>query len=151
MKYWGKYRLGSLHAENIFFLGRYAKRVSCGDTCERRLTVVQVITPVTEVEIDDADAVNLLHLIITLTETYVLSDGLGHSVKNALEIMELSCQLYLHDDNLILRIPRLDVNTVELVVLTLLIPLALEYLSNENLLTKEDLWQHLSAMLALPL
>ena len=65
-------------------------------------------------------------------------DGLRHPVKYATEVVELSSQLHLHDDDVTTLVFRLYIDPVELVGGVLLIALALQNLDNLHLLARED-------------
>ena len=102
------------------------------------LPYIQVVRTAPEVEVQDAYRVDLLHLTVGVTKVNVLCYGLCHTVKYALKIIKLARVLYLYYYYLALRVLGFYVNTVELIVLTLLITLALQYLDNLHLLTNEN-------------
>ena len=60
----------------------------------------------------------------------MLRDGLGNAEEDALQVVYLARVLHLDDDDFILTIARLDVHTVELIVFTLLVALAFQYLDD---------------------
>ena len=109
------------------------------------LTVVQVIVPLADVEIENADGVHLLHLGVKFSQLDMLRDGLGNAEEDALQIVYLTRVLHLDDDDFILTIARLDVHTVEFVVFTLLVALAFQYLDDADRLAQqhgEETFEH---------
>ena len=101
------------------------------------LTMIEVVGTLAQVEVDNADRVHLLHLVVLVAQSHMLRDGLGNAVENALQIVELTRLLNLHQDNLALRVPGFDVDAVELVVLSFLIAFALKQLHNGHLLVEQ--------------
>ena len=73
----------------------------------------------------------------------MLGDGLGHTVKNALQIVQLAGELHLDDDDVALGVLRLDVDAGELAVGSVLVCLALQYLVNHHRLADEHSHQTL--------
>ena len=107
------------------------------------LTVVEVVRTLAQVEVDDADGVDLLHLVVLVAQPDVLRDGLRHAVEDALQVVQLARLLDLDEDDLALRVARLDVHAVELVVGRLLVALALEQLHDGHLLVEQHRHQSL--------
>ena len=68
----------------------------------------------------------------------MLRNGLGNTIKYSFEIIQLVRLLYLHNDNLIFAISCLDVNTVELVTLSVLVAFALKNLNNLDRLAYQN-------------
>lgn len=95
-------------------------------SCEDVLTVVQIIVPFTDVEVQDADRINLFHLIIAFTKGDMFCDRFCYSIENAFQIIELTGVLNLYNDNLILAVTCFDVYTVELIITGLLITFAFQ-------------------------
>ena len=92
------------------------------------LSVVEVVGSLSQVEVEDADAVHLLHLVVLVAQLDVFRDGLCHAVEYAFQVVEFPCELYLHDDYLSLGVLCLDIDAVELVVEGILVAFALENL-----------------------
>ena len=67
----------------------------------------------------------------------MLGDGLGHAVDHPLQVVVLLRLLYLHENDLAVAVLRLDVHTVELVVLVLLVAFALQQLHDFHPLLKQ--------------
>ena len=63
----------------------------------------------------------------------MLGDGLRHTVDHALQVVVLACLLYLHQDNLALRVLGLDVHAVVLIVLRLLVRLRVQQFDDGHL------------------
>ena len=76
-------------------------------------------------------------MVILVAKLDMLRDGLGNTVEDALQVVELARLLDLHEDNLTLGVLGLDVNAVELVVDIILIAFTLQNLVNLHLLFKE--------------
>ena len=117
---------------------RQPQRVLGMDADKGGLAVVQIVGTLAKVEIQDVDAVHLLHINIVTTLADMLSDGLGYAIEHTLEIVKLAALLYLNKDNLTLGVLGLDVNAIELVILVLLVRLALQQLHDGHLLTDKD-------------
>ena len=99
---------------------------------EYGLPVIDIIGTLTHIEVDDADGVDLFHLIVTAR------DCLGRAVEDTLQIMEFAAQLNLDDDDVTAAVLGLDVHTVELVVLRFLVSLTLQNLYNLDRLIKQN-------------
>ena len=67
----------------------------------------------------------------------MLGDGLGDTVEDALQVVQLAGVLYLDDDDFALAVLGFDVHTVELVVLCLLVAFAFEYFQYMDGFSKE--------------
>jgi len=100
------------------------------------LTVVQVIVSLANVEIENADGVHFLHFRVKFSQFDMLRDGLGNAEEDAFQIIYFARVLHLYDDDFILAITRLDIHTVELLVFTLLIALAFQYLDDADRLAQ---------------
>ena len=59
--------LGGLHSQGFLVALTYAKVVAGMHTRQLRLTVVQIVRTLTQVEVDDVDGVNLLHVPVALS------------------------------------------------------------------------------------
>ena len=128
----------------LFFRGDF-QMVARMNTCKGVLAVIKVIVPLTDVEVEDADGVNLLHGIVTLAQADMLGNGFGNAIEDALQVVQLAGVLYLHDDDFALAVQCFDVHTVELVICGLLVALALKQLDDGNLLIQkygEEAFEH---------
>ena len=94
-------------------LGMYAN--------QRGLAVIEIVCSLAKVEIENVNAVHLFHILITLPSAHVFCDGLCYTVKHPLQIVQFTALLDLHNDDPPLGVLRLDVHTVELVVLVHLV------------------------------
>ena len=99
--------------------------------------MIEVVGTFAEIEINDADGIDLLYLIILLSQLDVLCDGLGHAVQDALQVVELACLLYLHKNYFTLGVASLDVHAVEFVIFNSLVPLAFQNLDNRHFLVEQ--------------
>ena len=86
------------------------------DTYEAILSMIQVIRTLTQVEIKDADRINLLHLLIPIPYLDMLRNRLSHPIQDALQEVQLTHVLHLDDDDLPLVVFRLDIHTVKLII-----------------------------------
>ena len=68
----------------------------------------------------------------------MFGNGLCHSVKHALKIVELAGLLYLNDNDVALTVAGLYVHTVVLVIVVLLIAFALKYLDDMHRLIEQN-------------
>ena len=112
-------------------------------TDELVLAMIEIVGPLAQVEIDDADGVHLLHLVVLVAQLDVLGDGFRYTVEDAVQIVELTRLLYLHQNDFALRVEGLDVHAVELVVLGLLVALALQQFHDGHLLVEQHRHQAL--------
>ena len=124
----GEYLLRGLHLDSVLLLSAHAQCILGMNTDKGIGAMIQIVATLAEVEVNDADAVHFLHSTILLAQRHVLSDGLCHAVQDALQIVELTRQLDLDDDNLATVVLGLDIDAVELIFLRLLITLALKNL-----------------------
>ena len=123
----GKHLLGCFHLEGVFLSHAHAQRVLCMHAHEGVRSVIQVVGSLSEVEVDDADGIDLLHLTVGSSQRDVLRYRLCHSVEDALQVVQLPGELHLYYDDLSLGVLGFDVHAVELVVLCFLIAFALQY------------------------
>ena len=98
---------------------------------------IQVVSPLSEVEIEYADGVDFFHLLIGVAQVDVLGYGLGYSVEYAFKVIKFACILNFNYDNLAFGVFGLYVDAVKLIVLCLLVALALKYVHNFHLLANE--------------
>ena len=108
------------------------------DTHEIVLPDIQIIGATTKVEVENADGVDLLHLLISIAELYVFGYCFSHAVEDTFEIIKLARILHLHNDYLSLRVFGFDIHAVELVVGRYLIAFAFENLHYFYLFVEED-------------
>ena len=94
---------------------------------EMVLAMVDIVRSHTQVKIEDADGVDFLYILIAFTQRDMFGNGFSHTVEDAFEIMHFAGVLDLNDDNFAFTIQRFDIDTIELVVGTLLIAFAFEY------------------------
>ena len=131
--------------DGILLLSGDLQKIACMHAHKGILTVVQVIVALANVEIENADGVYLLHLGVKFSQLDMLRDGLGNAEEDALQIVYLARVLHLDDNDFILTVARLDVHTVELIVFTLLVALAFQYLDNADRLAQqhgEEAFEH---------
>ena len=100
--------------------------------------MIQVIGTSPQVEIQDIDGIYLLNLIIFLAQDDMFRNGFRHSIQDAFQVIELACQLNLHDDDFIPAVLCLDIHTVELIVGIILIALAFQEFNNMNTFIQEN-------------
>ena len=105
---------------------------------EMILSVVEIIRTYTEIEVNNADGVDFLYLLITFTQRDMLGDGFGHAVEDTFEIMYFAGVLDFDDDDLAFAVQCFDVYTVELVAGTFLVAFAFEDFKDTNLFPKHD-------------
>ena len=134
----GENLAGGLHADGAVLLDVNLQRVVGVYADERAGAVIEVVAALAQIEVDNADGVHLLDLLERAAQLDVLRDGLGRAVENALQIVELARQLYLDDEYLATVVLGFDVYTVELVVGSVLIALALQQLHNVDGLAQQD-------------
>ena len=101
-----------------FVFGVYADEVV--------LSAVDVVRPCAEVEVDDADGVDLFHFLVGLAYVDVFGDGFCHAVEHALQVERFGSVLHFNEDYFVLTVARFDVNAVELVVGAFLVSFAFE-------------------------
>ena len=70
----GEDLFGCLHLDDIFLLCCNLQRVAGMYALEGSLPVVEVVSTLAEVEVEDADAIDLLYLVVLVAELYVLGD-----------------------------------------------------------------------------
>ena len=121
--------------ELLLLLYGESQGVSRVHPLEYRLSVIDVVAALTDVEVDDTDGVHLSHLGILVALVDVLSDGLGRPVEHPLEIVNLGVVLYLDNNQLTFGILGEHVHPVELVVGGLLVALAFEHALDYDLLS----------------
>ena len=90
------------HAQCVPVALAYAQVVAGMYARQLRLPVVEVVGPLSQVEVDDVDGVDFLDVLVALSARYVLRDGLCHAVEHALQVVKLACLLYLHEDDFVL-------------------------------------------------
>ena len=66
------------------------------DTHQTVLAMIEVVGTLAQVEIEDADGIDFLHVEVSLAERHVLRDGLGHPIEHTLEEIQLARLLDLH-------------------------------------------------------
>ena len=99
--------------------------------------MVYVVIPLAVIAVEDAYGVHLLDLVILVADVYMLGYGLASAVKDTLQVVQLACELHLDDDQMALAVLGLDVNTVELVVVAVLVRFALQYLHNFHIVIEQ--------------
>ena len=119
---------------------------------EDGLTVVNVILPLSEAEIDDVDGVDLTDLVIGISQVDVFGDGLRHAVEHPVEIVKLPVVLHLDDEKPPPCVLHEDVGTVELVGRVFLVRLAFQEATDAKVFAqqggKEAFKHHVVALVA---
>ena len=105
---------------------------------ENRLPVIEIVAALTQVEIENVDGIHLLHLVVFVANLDVLCDGLRYSIEHTSQVIELTCQLDLHDDDVTTLVFRLYIDPIELVHSTFLITFTLQDLGNCHLFSRKD-------------
>ena len=99
--------------------------------------MIEIVGTLTQIEVDDADGVHLLYLVVLAAQIDMFCNRLGYTIENTLQIIKFACLLNLNDDNLIFGVLGLDVDAIELVFLVLLVSLTLQYLDNPDLFVEQ--------------
>ena len=100
----------------VLLLGcKLQHRVGLGHALKACYTVVYIVFAAAQVEIEHADGVHLLDVLIVLANLQLFNHRLRCPIKDALHEVGLACQLHLNDDNLAVAGPCLHVHTVRLV------------------------------------
>ena len=71
----------------------------------------------------------------------MLRDGFRHAVEHALQVIQLACELHLHDDNLAFAVDGLDVYAVELVRCAFLVAFAFQDFGYRDFLAEQHGYQ----------
>ena len=61
--------------------------------------VVEIVGSLAQVEIKDVDGIDLFDITVALAQRYVFGNSLGHTIEDALQIIELCSQLDFHYDD----------------------------------------------------
>ena len=77
--------------------------------------MIQVVTTLPDIKVKNTDRIYFLHLIISLAQRDMFSDGLGNAIKNPFQIIKFTSVLYLDNNNLILTVTRLNIHTIEFI------------------------------------
>ena len=111
----------------VFLLGVHLQAVVAVYTDKGSRAVIQIVTTPSQVEIEDIDGIHLLHVRIEFAYMDMFRDSFGNAVEHTLQIVELACQLHLHNDDFPFAVQGLNVHTIKLVRRTFLIALAFQY------------------------
>ena len=93
---------------------------------EHRLAMIYIILSLSQCEIHDIDGIYLAHLVVIIAQTNIVCDDLGNSIEHTVEIGMFPSILYLEDDEFSLLIFCQDINSVEFIILGLLIALTIQ-------------------------
>ena len=91
----GEHVLRVLHMQIITLMSSQLQRVVRMHTHQRCLTMIQVVGPLAQIEIDDIDGIDFLDMIVALTAANMLGHGLGHTIEHTLQIVQLARLLNL--------------------------------------------------------
>ena len=133
----GEHLVGRLHVNHVAFLGGYLERVVLREALKHGSSAVNEVFALAEVEIEDADGVDLLHLVVFVAQVDVFGDGFRNAVEDAFEVVDFARQLDFHNDDFFLAVSRLDVHAVELVGRVILVALAFENLQDMDGLSEQ--------------
>ena len=97
-------------------------------TREYRFAMIKIVISFSKVKIQDVDRIYLLHFIILISYLDMLCDSFRDAIKHALQVIELACQLYFHDNYLSVVVYCLNIHPVELIGGIFLITFTLKYL-----------------------
>ena len=103
------------------------------DAAELCLSVVNRVCSFAQIEIDDVDAINLLHVLVVLSTVNVLRHKLRGAEEDALEISEFGLALNLDEQKLAFFVLCKQVYTVVFRIVTVLVALAFQQAVNLNL------------------
>ena len=101
-----------VHPELLTLERRQPKHVVLVDAPELGLAVINEVLALTQVEVDDVDAVHLLHVVVVLTAVDILRDEFRGAEEDALEIGVFGLALHLDEQQLALLVLGQDVHAV---------------------------------------
>ena len=96
------------------------------DTAELRLAMIHAVLTLAQVEIDDVDAIHLLHVFIVLTAIDVFRHQLRRAEEDALEIGIFGLSLHLDQQQFTAVILSKNIDTVQLGILMVFVTLTLQ-------------------------
>lgn len=99
---------------------------------EPGFSVINIIVTPPKIAIEYADGIDLLDLVILLASIDMFRDCLAYYT---LEIVQLTGELHLYDDNVTFTVAGLYVNSIELIVLRILVTLTLKKFLDLDLFT----------------
>ena len=131
----------SLHLQDILLFVANLQGVARMNTDKHSLSVIQIISANTQVKIEDAYGIHLLHLVVFVAESYVLGNGLRYAIQNSFKVESLPCQLYLNYDYFPEAVFGFYVHSVELVIVAFLVALAFQNLYYVHFLIQQNRYQ----------
>ena len=93
---------------------------------EHRATAVDEVLSLPEVEVNDVDAIDFLHVLIVFPAVNILCHKLGGTEQDALEVGVLRLALHLNEQQFSVFVFGQKVNAVLLCIVTVLIALAFQ-------------------------
>ena len=124
-------------------VGQFKDIIRVVQPLEHGFTVIDIILGLPQGEVYDVDGINLPHLVIVIAQVDIVGDDLGNTIKDTVEIGQLTRVLNLKDGKLPLFVLCEDVYPIKLIVLTILIALALQEFRNLEFLIEQRLHQSL--------
>ena len=84
--------------KGIFLLCSHFKTVSSVYTGEIVLTMIQVVLPFTDIKVEDADRIDLFHLVVAFSKGDMFRDRFRHPIEDAFQIIQFAGILNLYND-----------------------------------------------------
>ena len=91
----GKDLFGGAHLQGVGLVVGDLEGVVGVYTGEGSDTVIEVVLALAQREVDDVDGVDLLHLLVAVSEAHVVGDDFRHAVKNTFQIVSFARELHL--------------------------------------------------------
>ena len=124
--------------DHTLLLHAYHKITAGMEAFELCLPVIHIVITLPVIAVKDAYGIHLLDLIVFIPDVYVFGYGFAGAIQDALQIIQLTCQLHLHQYKMPPAVLCLDVHAVELILGRILVALTLQYLLNMHCFSGKD-------------
>ena len=88
------------------------------------LPYIDIIRAFTQVKVQDTDGIYLLHFLVGISKINMLRNSFSHTIEHTFQIIQFTCILDFYYNDIALAVFGLDINSIELVVFSLLVTFA---------------------------
>ena len=94
------------------------------------LSYIDVVRTFAKVKVQDADRIYLLHFLVGISKIDMFRNSLSHTIKYTFQIIQFTCILDFYYNDIALAVFCLDVNSIELVIFSLLVTFTFQYIND---------------------
>ena len=92
------------------------------------LPYIDIIRAFAKIKIQDTNGIYLLHFLVGISKIDMFCNSLSHTIEYTFKIIQFTCILNFYYNDIALAVFCLDINSIELVIFSLLVTFAFQYI-----------------------